>query len=133
MDGEWQFRVFVTPTGIPEVQGWIDGLDVAARDELEDILDYLRSSHPADWKRPYSAPMGSGLHEIRFSSGNVQYRILGAFGPNRWQFTMLVGATKTHGKGKKRQKYDPKDAVKTARARKNELDRNQARTAEIDL
>lgn len=127
----WRVRGYVTPTGVRDVQRWIDKLEGGARDELEDVLNYLRISDIRDWKRPYFGPMQGGLHEIRFRHGNVEYRILGSFGPGLQEFSMLVGATKTWGKGRKKNQYAPKDAIKTARNRKGEIDRNAARTAEI--
>lgn len=129
----WRFHGYVTATGSPDVEQWIDDLDEEARDELEDVLAYLRISHVEDWKRPYFAPMGDGMNEIRFKASNVEYRIFGAFGPSRNQFTMLVGATKTHGKGRKRNKYAPKSARETARKRKGEMDRGSARSRGIDV
>ena len=131
MGEEWRFRGYVTPSGVSDVQRWIDALEGAARDELEDVLAYLRISNVGDWKRPYFGPMRDGLHEIRFNHANVEYRIFGAFGPGQQQFSMLVGAAKTNGKGRGKTKYVPKNAIKTARSRKRELDQNAARTTEI--
>jgi hypothetical protein len=131
MGEEWRFHGYVTPSGVPDVQRWIDDLEGGARDELEDVVAYLRISHVGDWKRPYFGPMRGGLHEIRFNHANVEYRIFGTFGPEQQQFSMLVGATKTHGKGRGKTKYAPKNAIKTARSRKRELDLHAATTTEI--
>ncbi len=53
-----------------------------------------------------------GLGEIRFKSGNVQYRPVGSFGPGERMFTLWVGCKK------KQNIYDPPDAFDLALKRR---------------
>ncbi len=128
----WTFFGYESPAGNRDVQRWIDEIPEAAHDELEDTLDYLGVSPRDLWRRPGFDLLDDGIAEIRFKTSRKQYRVFGCFGPERLQFTMLIGATKTSGKGK--DKYKPMNARKTALRRKNEVESRSGRTPhEIEI
>jgi hypothetical protein len=61
-----------------------------------------------------------GLIELRFEYRNVEYRPLGYYGPG-WAFVIIMMARE------KNPDWVPKDACKTARARKRLIDANPTR------
>jgi hypothetical protein len=62
-----------------------------------------------------------GLVEIRFLVGNIQYRPIGFFGPNRNEFTVLVWATE------KGDEFVPKNAPSLADDRRKLIEANSQR------
>jgi hypothetical protein len=83
-------------------------------------IEFLEQRPRDEWRRP-EFDLLSGKHraigEIRFKV-DKQYRILGCFGPNQSEFTMLVGSSK---KGKN---YDPRSALDTALERMDQVLKN---------
>jgi hypothetical protein len=65
-----------------------------------------------------------GLCEIRFKSGNVQYRPLGFFGPGAKTFSIHVGSKK------KGTIYNPPDAFSVAIKRRKMVERKEASLSE---
>ncbi|MDO9211686.1 MAG: type II toxin-antitoxin system RelE/ParE family toxin [Deltaproteobacteria bacterium] len=67
-----------------------------------------------EWKRPYFDKFqGHGkLHEIRIKCFGNEYRLIGCFGPQQKDFTILIGAIeKNHGK------YEPRSVLEIAEER----------------
>ena len=111
----WNFRFYVSASGRKVVQDWYDDQvdDVQAR--FDTVLEYLAQRKHSEWGRPEFSPLTgkhSGLGELRFDFGKLEYRPIGCFGPNRSDFTILIGSTK---KGKI---YDPRSALDTALERR---------------
>jgi hypothetical protein len=83
-----------------------------------------------DWEYPdINALQGkrfAGLTELRWKSGRKPHRIFG-YQSNNLEYTMLIGCT--HDK----KKYDPPDAMETARRRKIEIESGEASTHEYQL
>jgi hypothetical protein len=112
----WTIRFYVSGTGRPVVQQWYDDQNDDVQAGFDTVLEYLAQRERREWVRPeFSLLTGkySGLGEMRFDSGKVEYRPLGCFGPARSDFTILIGTTK---KGKN---YDPRNALDTALERKS--------------
>ena len=66
---------FEERNGIVPIHVWLDGLPVKARDRCLARLKRLRKfGH--DLRRPDSAPLGDGLHELRVKFYRVNYRMI---------------------------------------------------------
>jgi hypothetical protein len=96
----------------------------AVRIELESILRGLRFARFESWGRPqFDWLQGDhcrGVGELIVNCRGVPYRVLGCFGPQPDQFTLLVGAKKDRKKKGKVQ-WDPENAIATAVNRMKEL------------
>ncbi|MFO1100470.1 MAG: type II toxin-antitoxin system RelE/ParE family toxin [Xanthobacteraceae bacterium] len=99
------------------IDDWIGRQSDAVRAALDVALEFLEQRARDEWRRPafdlLSGKM-AGIGEIRLKV-DKEYRILGFFGPNQSEFTMLIGASK------KGRSYDPRDALGTALARRKEI------------
>lgn len=118
MHALWTLRCYVSPTGRDVVEKWYAKQPVAAQAAFDTVLEYLSQRTRDEWGRPDFDQLSGryrSLGELRFEVANVQYRPLGFFGPDRAEFTILVGATK---KGKN---YDPREALETALKRRAEV------------
>jgi hypothetical protein len=108
----WIFRDYVNEREENEVRRWIDSLPVKrARVKIDVRLRDLQNVDQL--KYPYVEKWvgGSDLYEIRVVFGGVQYRLLGCYGPERSEFSLLVGATMRDDK------LEPKNAVSIAKSR----------------
>jgi hypothetical protein len=63
------------------------------------------------------------IYEIRVGSSGVQYRPLGCYGPDKHEFTLLVGAIEKGGKL-------PRPALETAVQRRRIILADRGRTCE---
>ncbi|HYI93532.1 MAG TPA: type II toxin-antitoxin system RelE/ParE family toxin [Bryobacteraceae bacterium] len=100
---------------VPVVQKWINSLPDDVRDELEDVISYLRFLEREAWVRPQFETLDKGLCEIRWKSASGNYRLYGYFGPARRQFSGYSGSQKKKNKDV--------DTEKQAQSRKNLFDR----------
>lgn len=107
MEVFWGTRGFITE--------WCGELDIDAQAEFDNLLIELAATPRASWGMPDFKPLGAGIFELRFKSGGKQYRPLGYDGPDRNQFTILIGAYK------KMQRWTPTDARNTAVKRRKEI------------
>lgn len=115
MLAKWTFRFYVSASGRRVVEKWYEEQDDAVQAKFDAVLEYLSQRDLSEWIRPDYAPLSgrqSGLGELRFSHGGKVYRPLGCFGPERFEFTILIGCSK------KGRRYDPPDALDTALDRK---------------
>jgi hypothetical protein len=105
---EWIFRDYQRPSTLGEEQVlvneillWTLGLPAKAQAKLDVIILSLRAY--AVWPPQYvSAYSGyPDIFELRVSSGGVQYRPLGCYGPGKRVFTLLIGTTEKGGKIRK--------------------------------
>jgi len=118
---EWTFRGFETPVGNRPVRDWIEALSEEARDELIDILTYMRVRPHSEWAPEHFKPLEDGISEIRSKDSGSVLRIYGYFGP-QWfaqSYTFLVGA-------EKKVKND-RDSKKLAKSRRDQVERREAR------
>jgi hypothetical protein len=67
-----------------------------------------------------------GMSELRWRSGGVQHRLLG-YSPKIFEYLVLIGCTH------KGPRYDPKDAMETARKRKKQIETKEATYAKYKL
>lgn len=92
-------------------------------------LEYLVQRPRKEWRRPAFDLLSGKMRdigEIRFKV-DKQYRILGFFGPARSDFTLLIGASK------KRNSYDPRNALETALNRMDQVKADGRRSRVCDL
>lgn len=73
-----------------------DSLEDSLKAKVFDRIETLESLPAKDWRRPGfdSVKDCHGLKEIRIQYNNMQYRVLGFFGTDKGQFTMLHGFIK---------------------------------------
>lgn len=103
----WEFYGFESEAEGRPAQVWFDSLLPDDRDEITDLLDYIRNTTNKPWpKKVFDALDGEGgISEIKmenircFREGKVKvitYRIYGFFGPNELEhsYTFLHGTAK---------------------------------------
>jgi hypothetical protein len=125
----WIFRCYVSPSGRDLFQVWYDDQTEAVQAAVDVALEFLVQRPRDEWRRP-AFDLLSGkmreLGEIRFKV-DKQYRILGFFGPNASEFTMLIGASK------KGSNYDPRNALETALERMGQVKADGRRSRVFDF
>jgi hypothetical protein len=106
----WRFMDYYSEAGNDLIEDWYRGQSPGVRADFDVTLRNLAGT--VDWHglTEFKALHGkhSGLGEIRFKSGKVQYRPVGRFGPGQREFTLLVGCYK------KQRVYEPPDAFDLA-------------------
>jgi hypothetical protein len=125
---EWRtkIRCYVSPAGNNKIADWYEALLVPERADADEFLKNMRKT--GDWQMPNYRPSLKGykeLGELRWASENKQHRLLGFFGKGYWY--AVIGCTH------KQQRYDPPDALETARRRKRQIERDEVRTVDYDL
>ncbi|MFZ5453623.1 MAG: type II toxin-antitoxin system RelE/ParE family toxin [Thermodesulfobacteriota bacterium] len=91
------------------IDGWLSILPSRERRRIRAILAYLEGQR--SWRNiPYIKKLKDcdDIYEIIITINNIQYRPLGCYGPEKNEFTLLVGASK------KGRVWSPKDAISTA-------------------
>ena len=111
----WKLKGFMNDRGVNVIDEWFRTLTPRARAKFETRWKYLFSARITEWRRPHFSRLRGaceGLCELRFESGNVQYRPIGFFGPEKREFTILICAQERGSR------FVPSDACDTAQARK---------------
>jgi hypothetical protein len=125
---EWIFKKFIDfdrKDDISEVGEWLAGLPHVARTRMNAIIAYMEITQVWTNTRYFKALKGyDGIYEIKFIVNNIQYRPLGCYGPDRKQFTILIGATK------KGRRFNPINAPEIATERKKMVLENKSYTCE---
>ena len=88
----WTFYDFLDSRGRNEIRAWLNGLPAKAAAKIEARILFMRVIH--EWPKQYVSSLKgwSGLIEIRVVSAGNQYRPIGFYGPERNEFTLLLGA-----------------------------------------
>jgi hypothetical protein len=77
-------------------RGWYDSQDAEIQAKIDYTLELLVAL--PDWsKSPFFADLRGrcvGLGEVKVDAGNAHYRLLGFYGPNKREFTLLCGFLK---------------------------------------
>lgn len=95
----WTFYNFVDAREKSVIKKWMnDEIPWEAKLNINTKLLIMRAMEkwPRDWVIPYKG--FPGIFELRFPWNKVQYRPLGCYGPERREFTLLIGAIEKGGK-----------------------------------
>ena len=103
--------------GTKPAEEFIDGLDKGMQLKMLRVIDRLKSSGPS-LRRPYSAPLGDGIFELRAQYGSDISRVL-------YFFIVNGRAVLTHGFIKKTQKTPPAEIERARRYRNEYLERSK--------
>lgn len=117
----WRYKSYCTSAGRNEVRDWYQSLTPALRAAVMARLLYLRQMPRQSWQRPYFALLrgdGAGLGEVRLKLNNVQHRLIGYFGPDQGDFSILLVALEKGGK------FIPRDTCAIAQRRKLDTQSN---------
>ncbi len=93
----WMFKDRVDDQGRNVIRRWQAGVPLKARLKFDQILRNLRVTdnlHP-HIKKIKGHP---GVHELVLRHDKIQYRPLGGHGPNRGEFTFVLGAIEHNGR-----------------------------------
>jgi|ERR1700683_401995 len=123
----WSYRAYEAPSGNRPVQEWFTALSLEVRDEIRDLIDYLRHLPIQNWQYPRFEQLGDGISEIRVKVQKVRYRVYGYFGPP----TLHRCYTFLHGCDKK--VSNDRHGKKIAKDRMAEIDRGDAKTHEFEF
>lgn len=96
----WTFYDYVSQSGKNEIAEWVrNELSPTGEEKFEARLDYLGGVERHEWKRPHFAPLKDcdGITEIRFPADKKEHRVFGFFGPERHEYTMVLGWIKKNG------------------------------------
>ena len=96
----WIFYDYVSQSGNNEIADWVRAeLSIAGEAKFEARLAYLGAVENHEWKKPYTHPLTDcdGISEIRFDVDKKQHRVFGFFGPERHEYTMVLGWIKKNG------------------------------------
>ncbi|SRR6266446_4080297 len=90
----WTFKCFLNARGVDLFDIWYNELSDQGQAKLDVIVEHFRDKPHTKWGGNYFFPLTgySGIFEIKFRDANVVYRPLGCFGPDRRDFTFLIGA-----------------------------------------
>ncbi|MEY9886351.1 type II toxin-antitoxin system RelE/ParE family toxin [Bradyrhizobium sp. USDA 329] len=125
----WTFRCYVSASGRDMFKDWYDDQSEQVQAAVDVALEFLAQRPRHDWRRPEFDLLSGKMREvgeIRFKV-DKQYRILGFFGPNTSEFTMLIGASK------KGSNYDPRNALETALDRMDQVKKDKGRSHVFDF
>jgi len=96
MGSEFTFFDYVDDGGANIIWDWFEGDGRKAKAKFNARLMYLEATPPGQWSRPYVDHLSgscAGLLEIR-AKVDVQYRLLGFFGPGPREVTLVLGVIK---------------------------------------
>ncbi|MBI3967131.1 MAG: type II toxin-antitoxin system RelE/ParE family toxin [Chloroflexi bacterium] len=108
----WRFYDFYDARQRNRIHEWLDGLPRRAKARIQNLI--VRLEVTEQWEPQYvSALKGEckGLIELRITVNGVQYRPIGCYGPDRHEFTLLVGTVE------KGSRLEPRDACAIAHER----------------
>jgi hypothetical protein len=117
----WLFKVFLDD-GVDVINPWLAALPLMVQERFRALLSYMEITQL--WKGEYFKALREhrNLYEIRLT-GSIQYRLLGCYGPNPREFTLLIGTTKVaNRKGKTRiTTWTPRNALAIASQRRDSV------------
>jgi hypothetical protein len=102
----WKFKDYLDQAGGNEIRGWLDALSKKARIKIDQRIRHLENVRHFHQEPQYIKKLVGyeGIYEIRIVFAGDQYRPLGCYGPERGEFTLLIGAFEIGDR------FDPKDA-----------------------
>ena len=126
---KWRLFQYQSPTGRRAIDDWRRRLPIGEPQASLDL--FLNNMVKIDqWKVPDDLKQlkgrGAGLTELRWNVGRVPYRIIG-YQSGDHEYVMLIGCTHNANK------YNPPNAIETARARKEAIQKGVASRVEYQL
>ncbi len=119
-----KFYDYVNTNGINIIKAELDGLGVKVKAKITTKLNALEQMEQADWRGSKMIEVlkgdKDGLLAVRAEWQGVQHRLLGYYGPERGECTLLAYCTERGGK------YIPKEIGEIAQGRIVETDVNPA-------
>ena len=106
---------------------WYHGCDEKTKARHDQVWEALEQLEPHQWRMPLAKHLRESLVEIRVR-GNVQWRVLGYYGPKGKQKTFTVLLICNH----KQNIYQPHDAINTARKRLKMIEQNYSLVKSCD-
>jgi hypothetical protein len=108
----WTLRVF-KDAGADVIDEWLTSLPPRIEERFRALLLHMENTQ--NWVRPFFDKLTGyeNVYEIILRSSK-QYRLLGAYGPGRREFTLLIGATKAGASKGKPATWSPRNARKIA-------------------
>src|SRR6266404_640307 len=88
----WTFYDFCDARGVNLIRGWLDGLPPKASAKIDARILFMMAV-PV-WPEQYVSSLTGwpGLLELRVVLDGIQYRPLGFYGPERHEFTLVLGS-----------------------------------------
>ena len=124
----WRLLQYVSSSGRRAIEDWRKQLPVGAPQAYLDTFLKLMVKRNK-WEPPDIKPLkgrGVGLTELRWQSGRVPHRIIG-YQTGEHEYLMLIGCTHNA------KKYNPPDAIDTARRRREAIQKGDASSVEYKL
>ncbi len=123
----WTFLNFLDARGQNVIKAWLAELPAKARAKINARLLHLQAEE--HWSPPYVKPITGymDIYEIRVIRQNIQYRPLGFHGPQKGEFTLVIGAIEQGDR------IYPPGAFATAVSRSNAVRTGQSQTCEHDF
>jgi hypothetical protein len=117
----WKFKTFIKESGKDAIREWMEDLPMSAIAAIDTIIRYMEITEKWDSGLIKKLRGYDALYEIIIKDkiGKIQYRIFGCHGPERKEFTLLVGTTH------KMNIYNPTDCFKTAEKRYKIFQKNK--------
>lgn len=125
----WTFKCFLSQSGRDLIDDWYAELPHKAQAKLDNLIEHFRDNPHHKWGSNYLKPLVGyeAIFEVRFQMVNVLYRPLGYFGPQRADFTFLVGAREQGDD------FVPRGAPDTASERREIIRLDEDRAHECDF
>src|SRR5258708_2409251 len=88
----WTFYDFMEERGVNPIRRWLDGIPVKAAAKINTRILYMMAM--PIWPEQYVSSLKGWpeLVELRLIHSGVQYRPLGFYGPERREFTIVLGS-----------------------------------------
>lgn len=125
----WTFKCFLSKTGQDLFDLWYGSQVDAAQAKLDVLVEHFRDKPHTKWGGNYFFPLTGypGIFEIKFRVANVLHRPLGCFGPERMDFTFLIGANEQGDE------FVPPTAPQIAVQRMEIIKKDRSRARECDF
>lgn len=119
--GWWTILDYLAADGTNEIRSWLDRLPTAAQVRIDARIGYLQITRV--WPPQYISARRDcqGIYELKIVSSGVQYRPLGFYGPERREFTLLMGAIEKGGR------VEPRDFCDIALERRKIVNDDRSR------
>lgn len=87
------FYDYVDMDGVNIIKAWLDSLPLKTKAKVNARLGALEQLDRTEWKMPLTEVLTGdkdGLIAVRVKYNKIEYRLLGYYGPERGEFTLLT-------------------------------------------